>query len=234
VRPRGGTLGARPTPGSVAAGAPLQEDAMLRRNTRWLAAIVLAFPVLARAADPPPSSEEPEVLLPRGARHGGWGGPAVTVTTVRDRGAVFLGARGGWLIDGRFTLGGAGFGMVNRIPAPDAAEPAGRELELEMGYGGAWLEYTFAPLRLLHVSFGVLVGGGGLTLVVPDGGSYDGDGDAFFALEPAVTAELNLATFMRLDLGASYRWISGIDTPGLSGTDLSAPAAIAVLKFGKF
>jgi hypothetical protein len=219
---------------------------MTRSLERWLAALLVAVSVPARAEDPaapaeagapapaPRSEPEPEVLIRPGARHGGWGGPVVQLTTVRDRMVAIVGGRGGWLIDGRLTVGGGGFGLANRVPAPAAVEGPGEQLELEMGYGGGWVEYTFSPLRLVHLSVGTLVGGGGVNLAWRDGGSYGSDGDGFFVVEPAVTAEVNLARAVRADVGVAYRWITGVHMPGLSRADVSGPSAVLAFKFGKF
>lgn len=198
--------------------------------------LVLSSPALAQGADAPKDTQEaePEVLIKKTARHGGWGGPVVHISTVRDRAAVFLGGRGGWLLDGRFTIGGGGFGLTNRIPAPPAVEGPGEDLELKMGYGGAWLEYTASPVRLLHVSVGALVGGGSVSLAFRDGGSYGSRSDDFFITEPAIVGELNLARAVRLDLGVAYRWIVGADMDGLSYSDVAGFSAVAMLKFGKF
>jgi hypothetical protein len=205
---------------------------------RWMVAllVVVSSPAAAQEASPPKQAPEPEpeVLITKNARHGGWGGPAVQISTVRDRTAVFVGARGGWLIDGRLTLGGGGFGLANGIPAPAAVQTAPQELDLEMGYGGGWVEYTFSPLRLVHVSIGTLVGGGGLSLRFHDGGSLGSGSDAFFVVEPVVVAELNLASFARADLGAAYRWVTGVDMAGLSYSDVAGFSVVALLKFGKF
>ena len=90
-----------------------------------------------------------------------------------------------------------------------------------MGYDGPWLEYTARPVRLVHVSFGVLVGGGGVTLAFHDGGSSGSGEDGCFVTEPAIVGELNLTKSIRLDLGAAYRWIGGVDMPGLSYSDVA-------------
>lgn len=196
--------------------------------------MVMPSPLLAQQAEPAAQEPEPEVLIPRGARHGGWGAPVVQISTVRDRTATFVGGRGGWLLDGRLTIGGGGFGLVSRIPAPPEARPAGEDLDLQMGYGGGWLEYTLSPLRLLHLSFGALIGGGSVSLTWHDGGSYGSGSDGFFVAEPVAAAELNLTRFARLDVGVAYRWIVGADMKGLSNSDLAGFSVLAAMKFGKF
>jgi hypothetical protein len=207
------------------------------------AALAASAPARAHGAAPPaepsgapaqPAEAEPEVLIPKSARHGWWGAPVVQVSTVRDRAAVFVGGRGGWLLGGRLTLGGGGFGLATRIPAPRGAGRSGENLDLGMGYGGGWLEYTFSPSRLVHVSVGTLVGGGALSLEWHDGGSYDGGGDGFFVAEPAVLAELNVAGSVRLDVGAAYRRVFGASVAGLSNSDVSGVSAVLAVKFGRF
>jgi hypothetical protein len=210
---------------------------VIRLVTRCGLALVVSLS--AAAAEPPDGGKpapapEPEVLIPQTARHGGWGGPVMHASTVRDRAAVLVGGRGGWLLDGRLTLGGGGFGLVSQVPAPGAAQPAGQRLDLAMGYGGGWLEYTFSPLRLVHVSVGALVGGGTLSLRFRDGGSYGSGNDGFFVAEPAVLAELNLAKAVRANLGIAYRWLAGVEMKGLSTWDVSGPSAVVAVKFGKF
>jgi hypothetical protein len=227
--------------GPRAGGAPARVGRPnMTRATTFFAAALLAIvspPALAEdgGAGKPSPEPEAEVLIPRSARHGGWGAPVVQVSTVRDRAAVLAGGRGGWLLDGRLTLGGGGMGLATEIPAPAAAQvPGERRLDLEMGYGGGWIEYTFSPLRLVHVSVGALVGGGGVSLKFRHGGSYGSGSDAFFVAEPTVAAELNLARFVRLDLGLAYRWIVGANMPGLSYSDVAGVSGVLALKFGKF
>ena len=195
----------------------------------------VSSPAVAENADPPKETAEPEpeVLIEK-TTHGGWGGPVVQISTVRDRTAVFVGGRGGWLIDRRFTIGAGAFGLTNGILAPDAVQVPGQEVELKMGYGGAWLEYVLSPSRLVHVSLGTLVGGGGLSLAVRDGGDLGSGSDDFFVVEPAVIAELNLAKHVRANVGAAYRWMSGVDMDGLSTSDVAGFSVIVALKFGKF
>ncbi len=67
-----------------------------------------------------------------------------------------------------------------------------------------------------------------------DGGSYGSGSDDFFVAEPAVVAELNVATHVRANVGAAYRWIVGANMPGLSRSDVGGFSVVAALKFGKF
>jgi hypothetical protein len=207
---------------------------MTRRLRSFALAVAVAIPAVAGGGEP--SNEpgaKPEVLV-EATRHGGWGAPVLHATTLRGRPALFVGGRGGWLIDGRLTIGGGGLGLASRIPAPAAVHRPGESLDLEMGYGGAWVEYTFAPLRLVHVSLGALVGGGELSLRFRDGGALGSRKDAFFVTEPVLLAELNVTPWARVDVGGAYRWIVGADMAGLSYGDVAGPSVLAAVKFGKF
>jgi hypothetical protein len=102
-----------------------------------------------------------------------------------------------------------------------------------MGYGGLWLEYTFAPVEILHVSVGSLLGGG--TLAVTRSSATDVvDRDGFYAVEPSTTIELNLASFVRVNAGVTYRWVIGERMEGLADSDVSGFGLLAAVKIGKF
>lgn len=49
--------------------------------------------------------------------NGGFGGPVVKVTSINGESAVFVGGRGGWIINHTFVLGGAGYGLVTNVNA---------------------------------------------------------------------------------------------------------------------
>jgi hypothetical protein len=205
----------------------------MAHRLRLVVLALLAAAALPAAADSLPARGEPDLAAPEGIRHGGWGGPAVQATTVRKEAAVLVGARGGWLIDGRVTIGGGGYGLATSVDAPPTAARPARTHELQMGYGGLWLEYTFAPAEILHVSVGSLLGGG--TLAVTRSSATDVvDRDGFYAVEPSTTIELNLASFVRVDAGVTYRWVIGERIEGLADSDVSGFGLLAAVKIGKF
>ena len=99
------------------------------------------------------------------------------------------------------------------------------------------------PHNLFHVTIAALVGPGSLTGIssVPTRAEFEvgyerrlGHAETFFVLEPEVAIETNVATFLRVALGASYRYVTGVEQPGLSSGNLSSPAASLAFKFGVF
>ena len=61
-----------------------------------------------------------------------------------------------------------------------------------------------------------------------------GHGEMFLVMEPEVAVEANVVSFMRVALGGSYRYVTGVEQPGLSSANLSSPAASLAFKFGVF
>ena len=191
----------------------------------FLLLVVLTLPVLAQE----------QTLIGGDIESGGFGGPAVKVTTLNGETAVFVGGRGGWIINHSFVLGGAGYGLVTNVNAKitDSVHQF-----IEMGYGGLDLEYIASSDDLIHLSIGLFIGGGGI-------GYKHGDDDddrfddhhpmkGFFILEPSVHANLNVTHFFRIAGGVSYRYVNGLKSTLSTNTDLSGPSVVLTLKFGKF
>jgi len=177
--------------------------------------------------------------------HGGFGGPMVKFTQIDGEFGVLTGGRGGWIIDHRFVLGGGGYGLANNIGIPiktkeeietegenpEEIETEGEnpeEQDLEMGYGGAMLEFIIASDALIHFSVDCLIGAGGMTTPESD------KDDAFFVLEPGLNVMLNITQFFRFGAGVSYRYTQGVEFGELDDGDLSGAAAVLTFKFGSF
>jgi hypothetical protein len=196
--------------------------------------IALLASAPARAAD---DDNNDQTLLGPRTHHGGYGGPEMKATTMVGDPAIFVGGQAGWIIDRQLVLGGAGYGLASSH-SPDAPllRPEGPS-RLQLGYGGFRVGWIVAPKQLVHFTASVLVGGGGVTVVTHDlaadrYGSHNSA--AFFALEPAIDMEVNLARWLRLGVGASYRYLGNTGQPGLQAVDLSGPAAGVALRFGVF
>ena len=195
----------------------------MRKVCLLLTVLLLSMPLFAQEG-------EAETLLSGDIDHGGFGGPVVKFGNIYDESAVLVGGRGGWIIDHFLSLGGGGYGLVTEI----TTRP---EEFLLMGYGGFEMEFIIASNRVLHSTIGTLVGAGGFTSQdrnFDSGAAAENQGDAFFVMEPSVNAELNVARFMRVNAGVSYRYTDGADKFGITDTDLSGLNAVITLKFGAF
>ena len=180
-----------------------------------------------------PVAAQEETLISGNIVSGGFGGPVVKLTTINGENAVLVGGRGGWIINHSFVLGAGGYGLVTDV---NAKITDSLHQYVEMGYGGIELEYIAASDDLVHLSVGVLIGGGGI-------GYKSGENDmfntpykrsAFFVLEPSANMNLNVTHFFRIAAGASYRYVSGLKSGISSNTDLSGLSGVITFKFGKF
>jgi len=181
--------------------------------------------------------------------HGGWGALTTHHTRLLDKDALLVGARGGWLIDHRVTIGFAGHGLVTPVGniAYDAhlieqGELLRRKSSLHMGYGGLLIEPMIAYRSPVHVSLPLIVGAGGV------GYSYNSrfpesidqleyredDVQAFFVVEPGIELEFNVLPLLRLGIGASYRYTSDIDLPATAKDALHGFNAGFSVKVGRF
>lgn len=185
---------------------------------------------------------------------GGYGAPEIKVGPVNGETSLFLGGRGGWIIGHKFVIGGFGYGMTtnNTFMEDPADKPSNvgddstRTIKVDMGYGGVMLEYILMPKKALHLSFPLLIGGGGSNLGAQ---TYVGQSEyyeegwatyefientGFFVLEPGVFVELNMTKFFVLSAGGTYRFISGTNLQRLENNDLSGYTFSLTLKFGGF
>ncbi len=170
--------------------------------------------------------------------YGGYGGTRVAFSSFAGHDTWLVGGRGGAIFNNSFVIGGAGYGIVN---SPKFVNVVENEVAyLEGGYGGMLLEYILMPHKLVHLSFPLVIGAGGLLYsdTPATGGTDIGQSilanTAFFVVEPGVELELNVVKFMRLSVGATYRYASGIDLPNTSSTAFNGLSGTFSLKFGKF
>ena len=85
-------------------------------------------------------------------------------------------------------------------------------------YVGFFIEPVFAPHFPVHLSFPIMVGLGGVVFTEEywddeweyQSGRYSSEASPFVVFEPGVDLEINLIRFIRLTLGASYRFTNAI------------------------
>lgn len=193
---------------------------------RWTIPLIVACGAAgALGAQEPPARD--------GLRHGGFGAPVVKLTEIDGNFGVFVGGRGGWIIDGTVMIGGGGYSLANRGDFEDVTDDSGSPGSLEMAYGGLELGYVVRPEGRVHLAVGLLIGGGGLTWSADETSNTDAD-DAFFVAEPEVDVVVHLASFMRAAVGVGYRLARGVELFDIGNAEVSGPAAVLSLQFGSF
>jgi len=197
-------------------------------------------PPIPKAPPPAPAEEarpDMDTLISGDITSGAYGGPVLTYSRIQGRDALFFGGRGGWVVNHRFVMGAGGFALVTRMPPPEGAPQTVEDLRTEFGYGGLWLEYILFPDKVVHASFGTLLGGGAVAysrIRRIDRQDRQVESDVVLAVEPVLSAELNVTRFLRVAAGVGYRHVGSVDLTGMRQEDLSGFSGSVMLKFGKF
>ncbi|MBN1898396.1 MAG: hypothetical protein JW827_06435 [Spirochaetes bacterium] len=215
----------------------------LRTMAIIMMAVLMVLPVWVLAEEEGTSSKdtfEQNTLFKSGkVTHGGFGAPIVKISTIKNRGRVLVGGRGAWLINHKWTIGGGGYGVASDM----TGNVSGTNRRFHMGYGGFEIGYICKPASLFHMRFINLIGAGGIGYSRNKDDDCDCDwdfhdryrADSFFVLEPSLSLELNIVKWMRMSLGAGYRYVNGVDNvPDFKSEDLSGPSIELNLTFGKF
>jgi hypothetical protein len=172
-----------------------------------------------------------EALFEGPVTAGYYGAPQIKFSQVNGDFALFVGGEGAFVANQQWMLGGGGYGLVTQHNVSDLIQSADRRIHL--GYGGLKLGFIGMPEYLLHVTFGALIGAGGVSFDLPDVNRQN-QTDAFFVFEPEIGGELNILENLRLNLSGTYRWITGVKNHyGVGSSDLSGVTATLSLKFGR-
>ena len=174
-----------------------------------------------------------DTLIGHEAEVGGFFTIVSKKTEIKDTFCLFIGGRASFLVNHNWAFGAGGYGIVND-PIPDGFEEEGL-IKLRSYYGGFTLEYIAWPDKVVHVALPILVGAGKVEYKGSYRDSETGeDSDTYFILEPGLDIQFNVMRFWRMDLGASYRYVSGCELGDVTDDDLSGMAGNLTFRFGKF
>jgi len=179
------------------------------------------------------ASGQDEQLISDKIESGGFGAPVWKVTQVNGETAFLTGGRGGWIINHAFVIGGGGYSTLMDVNAGMPTSSNGEKLYLRMEYSGLELEYIHRSSKVVHWTVLALFGGGRLEIREHEPDRTFAK-DNFFVVDASLNAEINVLKWMRVNAGAGYRLVSGVDAEGLSNGDLGGPEAQVTLKFGSF
>lgn len=150
--------------------------------------------------------------------HGSWMfavKPEFKVTELGGNTALLTGIQAGPSLDRRLYIGAAGYGLINNINGGSYYNDPGF---FDFWYAGLTMEYSFWSEKLIHGSFGALLGGGQIRLREQEGST---DTSALFVAEPGVNIMMNLTKSLEFGAGCSYRYINGADDGDFSNSKLS-------------
>jgi hypothetical protein len=152
---------------------------------------------------------------------------------------------GAVIIDHTFTLGGGGCGIAAVMDGSKYGNaPHDDSDRMSFGYGGAIVRYHFFSRHVVNLAIGGLIGAGGLHISTwngigdqsdDTGDNYTKKGqDAVFVAEPQIGGFANLTRWLRVGVIGGYRFVSGVETKGLTSKDLSGPTIGGQIQGGWF
>jgi hypothetical protein len=172
---------------------------------------------------------------------GGYGAPVFKITQLGNNDiAYFAGLRTGFIMNHYFSLGAAANILFNPLDRSriGAYNYTGTNSVVNMGYGGLLLEYYIFPKSVVHISIGVLIGGGAIAF--QDGNYWRNEkfnpnaAYGFFAVEPEINVFVNITRFFRIGVGATYRYVNGIKDANIKDATFSGFGGHLMLQFGWF
>lgn len=185
-------------------------------------------------------NDEIQTLFSKKRSNGGYGAFTISYSEIDGQDALVTGGRGAFIFNHRLAIGLGGYGFVNNLDNHNHNNGFG--YSLAGGYGGIFIEPIIAGKAPVHLSFPILIGMGGISLLENYGWDFwesnhfspsFGD-DIFFVVEPAVELEFNLTHFFRTAATVSYRYTSEIELFETSKDVLRGFNFGMTFKFGKF
>ena len=168
----------------------------------------------------------------------GFGSVDLKVSQWNKQTALLVGGHGGVILNNKFTIGLGGYGITTRAKFKSLDNQ--ENLYLSGGYGGLLLGYSIFSKEIFHLNFPILFGGGGLDILEDEDNIFSNGFDnitestGFFIVEPGVELEINVASFFRLAIGGTYRFIEGANLDNINNSDLEDWSTHISFKFGKF
>jgi hypothetical protein len=148
-------------------------------------------------------------------RIGGYGGFEMKSSQLdKSFSGLLLGMRGGMIVNDKFLIGAAGYGLLptKKVNYPIFGHETENNLYLTGGYGGLFFEYIHLSDRMFHLTANTLIGCGGVTLTKgwEKNDYFDNTlkhpSSFVFVIEPGVALDVNVTKMFRMSLGVSYRY----------------------------
>ncbi|NVN93766.1 MAG: hypothetical protein HXX18_00640 [Bacteroidetes bacterium] len=184
----------------------------------------------------------------------GFGAPIVEFSSKGGSIAVSTGGGGAVLLNQTFYIGAYGMGLATEhdLEGLKVMQSNGEiinypTMRTSFGHGGFWLGYIHNRKDAFHWVVSTKIGWGSIDLVDAD---FEKDShtkvglDQVFVLTPQIEMEMNLTRWFKINIGAGYRYVSGVDKTYLNekgetlsfykSSDFNSPQASISFLFGGF
>lgn len=178
-------------------------------------------------------AQEDNTLLNRGNFNGtisGFGGPIFSAVPINNTYGFGFGGGGGIVINDFFI---GAFGMGNSLER-SVIEVDQTAYDIELGYGGLWLGYSFKDEWLVHPYVSLRSGFGGIELYETLNDDVELMRESMVIMTPEVGLEMNVFQQLKLSTTVGYRWLSDFDSNLLLRENYSGMIGSVALRFGGF
>ncbi len=181
------------------------------------------------------TNHEIQTVFNRNKRNGFYGSISLGYSPIDNKHGAVFSSRGCIIMDRWFAIGLGGTAFINNIDKINNIYTPNNQDNLTGAYGGLVLEPIAFPMKPLHISFPVLIGGG---VVVPfneyNHTTYNYIEDYYFVIEPGIELEVNFTRWLRIAAFATYRHTSEIEIPEVSKNALRSYSTGLTFKIGLF
>lgn len=193
-----------------------------------LSIISLAFTVLYAQDEQKP---EIETIFTKPSKIRGYISSINNTTTLDGETAYMSGMHAAGIFNDHFVLGFYNLDLENNVFSNNDNYIGST---VDFGHKGLWIGYIFMPKRIIHFTANAQIGKGNLEIYDSTIDNWVED-DMVFVLTPSIEAEVNIAKFFRVGIGANYRFALDVDKfANYNDQDFSGMGAFVTLKFGWF
>jgi hypothetical protein len=180
-------------------------------------------------------SDKPKTLFGNGKPQLGYFvSPSCQIGEIAGSTAVLPGIGAGIVLNNKITLGiNYKFIVTENTPVGETDD----RLYLDQKYVGFKGEYSLFPQKLAHVNFQLEAGACHTELDLKDSfetGDVPSNNATCAYLEPGAALEINVWKYIKLDMGAAYRFVSSVKFNELTENDFKGFAYTVGLKIGIF
>jgi hypothetical protein len=183
----------------------------------------------------PKQHQEIQTLFKKDKRNGFYGSISLGYSPIDNKDALVVSSRGCIIMDRWFAFGFGGTAFINNINDFNFYDQIEDIDNLTGAYGGLIIEPIALPMKPVHLSFPILIGGG---VVTPFNNynyhQYTYIEDYFFVVEPGIELEVNFTKWMRIAAFATYRYTSEIKLDDISKSALRSYSTGLTVKIGLF
>lgn len=158
--------------------------------------------------EPEDNDELKTIAFDYAIHHGISASASMRMTNIAGSTASLIGGRASWIMNNQVTVGITGMGYLG-INKFNYLHSNGEKFSgnMNLGYGGLFIEYTFRPDDKIHYSINSSAGFGGFKLVSPMGVTQNISypWGTFYYVEPGANIEYSYSKHLRFGVEASYR-----------------------------